>query len=115
MKRNNKNYIGKYLMFIFSSVLIFSCGIEVEQKTLASYTTTRGKKINIYYIDVGATGKEVIQVTSSGVGNVENLVANFEKNYLQNSILINDSVLMLILTDSGNVKLDTVKLKLPLQ
>jgi DNA-binding MarR family transcriptional regulator len=112
MKINNKIYVKEYLILIFLPIQIFSCGIEIEKRTLANYKTNQGIKINIYYVDPGATGKEVIQVTSISIGKVENVIANFEKNYLKNSALANDSLLILVLTDSGNAKLDTVKLKL---
>lgn len=113
MKKNSKQYFGISITGLLIVVLVFSCGIDVEKRTLADYITQHRGKIKIYYVDPGATGKEVIQVASSKSGTMERIVTNFEKNYLKNSVLINDSVLELTLSDSGSHVVDTVKVSLP--
>jgi|SRR6185437_545330 len=108
MKRNNITKVLNCFM-----LLLFSCNLyENNDRLLSSYTTSKGDKISIYFVDMGATTKEVIQVRSSKDLRNNGVIANFPKNYLQESKLINDTVLYVVLTDSGSIKKDTEWVKL---
>jgi len=74
---------------------------------LSSYTTSGGDKFSIYFVDMGATTKEVIQVRSSKVLANNGVIAIFEKNFLRESKLIGDTMLLLIVKDSGSFKQDS--------
>ena len=104
--------MNKYLIILIPLIIFFGCSIPVERVPLKSYNISDGSKAKIYFSDVGATGKAVIQVGLIRPDGNEVTAQNFEHDFLQKSALINDSTLMLILTDSGSVRFDTVKLQL---
>jgi len=108
VKRYN---VAKLLMCL--SIFLVSCNLyEKTERPLSSFSTTDGAKISIYYVDMGATTKEVIQVRSNKVYQNNGVIANFDKNCLQESKLLNDSTLFLVLKDSGSVKRDTEWVKI---
>lgn len=114
MGKNKKTNYLVVLAFLPLITILESCNIyEKEEKVLATHTRSNGTKINIYYVDMGATTKEVIQVRLSNPLHEESVLKNFEKNYLQNSKLLNDTTLMLILKDTGSVSQDTSIINIP--
>ena len=82
-------------------------GISKEETLLASHTRTDGKKIDIYFVAVDATTKDVIQVRLVRAPHEVAVIKNFDNNYLVDSKLKNDSSLLLVLSDSGTSKRDT--------
>jgi len=105
-------------MKIFSIAILLSlvaCNLfEKEETSLAEHVCSDGKKVNIYYVGLGATTNDVIQVKKSGYDNP--FWVSEKYNYLKSSSLLNDTTLQLILTDTGyhnyNNKLDTIIVKL---
>jgi hypothetical protein len=101
------------LIFACSIFLIYSCNLyEKEERLLVSYAISNEKKVNIYYIDMGATTKEVIQIRLSKINKNDSVIMNIEKNYLQSSKLLNDTTLLVVLKDTGSIKLDTSIVKI---
>jgi hypothetical protein len=82
---------------------------EKEETLLAEHTKTNGEKIRIYYVGLGATTNDVIQIRKNNKNGP--LWVNDKYNCLNNSMLINDSTLQIILSDTGyyaNSKIDTL-------
>jgi hypothetical protein len=103
-----------YLIIAVHVVLMCSCvPWETEWQMLKRLELSDGRTVYIYYVDKGATTKEVIQVRIGRSRSDETVVVNFEKNMSQNAKLLNDSILMVAVTDSGSAEIDTsfVKLK----
>ncbi|HMH33657.1 MAG TPA: hypothetical protein VK543_11535 [Puia sp.] len=72
-----------------------------------------GEIIRIYYVGLGATTKDVIQVRKIASNQKDKLLKVFEKyNYLLSSRILNDTSLQLLLSDTGyhnyNNKVDTI-------
>lgn len=94
-------------------VIVFSQGctmFEKDETLLAEHTKSNGEKIKIYYVGLGATTSDVIQVRKANQD--KPLWVNDEYNYMKSSMLINDSSLQIVLSDTGyhnnNNKLDTI-------
>ncbi len=83
---------------------------EKDEKILAEHQNSAGEKIKVYYVGLGATTSDVMQVRKSS--QEKPLWVSDKYNYLQSSKLVTDSSLQLVLTDTGyhnyNNKLDTV-------
>ena len=90
----------KYLLLILLSCIIQTCNLfEKDEKLLSEHTKANGEKIEIYYVSLGATTNDVIQVRKA---NQDKPLMVFDKyNYLVSSRLINDTSLQLILSDTG--------------
>lgn len=81
-----------------------------DERLLSEHKKANGEKIQIYFIGVGATVNEVIQVRKSGSDKI--LWVSDKYNCLKSSNLIDDTSLRIILTDTGfhnyDNKFDTV-------
>jgi hypothetical protein len=104
----------KFNVIILAITLIVGCTVfEKEETPLAEHLQANGEKIGIYFVAVGATAQDNIQVRKLR-GN--KIIATFEKyNYLKRSYLVNDSTLHLIMSDTGYHKInqfDTLIVKL---
>ena len=90
----------KLNVIIFMIIFFIGCTIFKKEETLlAEHALTNGDKIQIYFVAVGATAQDNIQVRKLPDNKI---IASFEKyNYLKGSYLINDSILHLILIDTG--------------
>ena len=100
-------------LIIILTVVLFSQGctlFEKDEKLLAEHQKSNGEKIKIYYVGLGATTSDVIQVRKSNQD--KPIWVNDKYNYIESSKLINDSSLQLVLSDTGyhnnNNKLDTI-------
>jgi hypothetical protein len=99
------------LIVIFFILLTQGCTLfKKDERPLVVHKKSNGEKISIYYVGMGATTNDVIQVKKS---NQSTPVWVSEKyNYLESSALLNDSTLQIVVTDTGchnnNNKLDTV-------
>jgi len=84
-----------------------------NESLLAEHQKSTGEKIKIYYVSLGATTNDVIQVRKSNKDS--SLWALDKYNYLKSSKLIGDSILEMVLSDTGfnnrNNKFDTVLVK----
>jgi len=92
-----------------------SCNLySKDERLLAELKRTNGTKIKIYFVTVGATANDNIQVRNDGQDNP--LWVSEKYNFLSSSKLIGDALLQLIMTDTGyqknNEKMDTVLVKL---
>ena len=101
--------VKKVILIITLS--IHGCSLfEKDETLLAEHKKGNGEKIKIYHIGVGATSKDVIHVRKSS--SKTPIWVNDKYNFLESSKLINDSILQLILSDTGyhnlNNKLDTI-------
>ncbi len=103
---------------VLLSLLIFmyviasqSCKLFPKEERLLSKTTkSNGEAIEVYYVSLGATTNDVIQVRKA---NQNKPLKVFEKfNFLKSIQLLNDTSLQLILSDTGyhnfNNKFDTI-------
>ena len=105
----------KYGVPVFLGLVAFSCTVfEKDEVLLANLPKSNSDKINIYYVQTGATTNDNIQVRNENDKKV--LWVSEKYNCLRKSILLNDTLLQLVLTDTGyqnfNNKLDTVIIKL---
>lgn len=84
-----------------------------DEKILAEHQKSNGEKIRIYYVSLGATTNDVIQVRKSKRDTPIWAVDKY--NYLKSSKLVNDTLLQMVLSDTGfrnnNNKFDTVLIK----
>lgn len=83
---------------------------EKDERLLAEYQKSDGEKIKIYYVGLGATTNDVIQIRKSSQSSP--LWVSEKYNYMESSKLINDTSLQIVLSDTGyhnhNNKLDTI-------
>jgi hypothetical protein len=93
----------KSVAFIILGLLIQSCTMfKKDEKLLAEHQKSNGEKIKVFYVGLGATTNDVIQVRKA---NQESPIKVFEKyNYLESSMLVNDTLLQLVLNDTGYFK-----------
>ena len=99
--------------FILLLIGFTSCNIyEKEERLLAKHDLQNGDVVMIYYVDMGATTSEVIQVREKKKKGVDSILMNFKNNYLLESKLLNDSTLFLIVKDTGSINQDTSLIKL---
>jgi hypothetical protein len=99
--------------FVTIFIILFSQGctmFEKDETLLAEHKKSNGEKIKIYYVGLGATTSDVIQVRKANQD--KPLWVNDKYNYMASSMLINDSSLQIVLSDTGyhnnNNKLDTI-------
>ena len=101
-----KSIIAAILILIIHGCTFF----EKDETLLAVHTKSNGEKIKIYYVGLGATMNDVIQVRKAN--QEKPLWVNEKYNYLESSKLINDTSLQIVLSDTGyhnnNNKLDTI-------
>jgi len=103
----------KSFKLILLAPFFVSCHIfEKNERLLVDHTKNNGEKIEIYYVELGATTNDVIQVRKE---NQEKPIWVSEKyNYIKSSKLIDDTLLQLVLSDTGyhnyNNKLDTLNI-----
>ena len=86
---------------------------DKDERLLAEHQKSNGEKIKIYYVSLGATTNDVIQVRKS---NQDSSIWALDKyNYLKSSMLISDTILQMVLSDTGfnnnNNKFDTIIVK----
>ena len=98
---------------IIIAIILFSQGctlFEKDEKVLGEHKKSNGEKIKIYYVGLGATTNDVMQVRKSNQSSP--LWVSEKYNYMESSKLINDTSLQLILSDTGyhnqKIKLDTI-------
>ena len=100
-----KSILAVIIIIFFQACNMF----EKDETLLAEHKKSNGKRIEIYYVGLGATTSDVIQVRMEK--QEKPLWVSDEYNYLKNSTLINDTSLQMILsyTDYHNEKdkLDT--------
>lgn len=91
--------MNKIILLVLVFFLLEACNDIKEEKLLASHKLKNGGGIGIYYVGVGATANENIQVRRGG----KNSPIWFTEKYdtLLSSKLINDSSLELILAAKG--------------
>jgi len=89
-------------VFIIIIVIFIAIGCKLfdkNERLLAEHQRSNGEKINIYYVSLGATTNDVIQVRKS---NQDSSIWALDKyNYLKSSELINDTILQMVLSDTG--------------
>lgn len=98
-----------------TALLSYSCNIfEKNERLLSEHTKSNGDKIKIYYVGLGATTSNVIQIRVTPSNRGELLIKAIENyDYLESSKLINDSLLQIVVNDSGYYmhKPDTIFVK----
>lgn len=101
-----KSIIAVIIILFSQSCTLF----EKDEKVLAEHQKSNGEKIKIYYVGLGATTSDVIQVRKSNQD--KPIWVNDKYNYIASSKLLNDTSLQLVLSDTGyhnyNNKLDTI-------
>jgi hypothetical protein len=72
----------------------------------------KGKIVKLYYVEVGATANEVIQVRKVNKDNKEVLLNSYEHNFVKEVKFVSADTLFLILADTTSFglskKLDTI-------
>ncbi len=92
-----------FLNIMLSSLCLASCSLfEKKERLLYKCQKSSGEEIGIYYVMLGATTNDVIQIRRSGVKTSDGIIKSFDKyNFLNSSKLLNDSVLEVVLSDTG--------------
>jgi hypothetical protein len=89
----------KFFLILFILFLIQGCfGFEKNETLLITHQISNGDIIEIYFVTLGATTSDVIQVRKS---NQSKPIKVFKHNVLKKSILLNDYKLLLVLSDSS--------------
>jgi hypothetical protein len=107
MKRLLANVIALIL-------LLTSCNLfEKDERLVKTVNSPDGKVVKLYYIGLGATTNDVIQIRQIDNNN-EILVKSYEHNIVDAAKFITKDSLLVILSDTGlyghSKKSDTVKL-----
>lgn len=103
-----KQLLFKALLFI---LIVQGCSFfPKEERLLSKNKKSNGEVIKVYYVSLGATTNDVIQIKKA---NQNKPLKVFEKyNFLKSAQLLNDTSLQLILGDTGyhnfNNKFDTI-------
>jgi hypothetical protein len=94
-------------------IILFSqsCTMFKKDETLlSSHQKSNGEKIGVYYVGLGATSNDVIQVKKLKEDRL--LWVSEKYNFLTSSVLLGDTLLRLVLTDTGyhnhSNKFDTI-------
>jgi len=81
--------------------LLYACEFEKDEKLLATHKIGQASEVRIYYLGLGATTNEVIQVRKEVNRSVE-VIKTFENyNHLIGSRMINDSLLQVVIDNTG--------------
>jgi hypothetical protein len=113
MKSNRLFNIRYYLFVVYILTTISECNLyEKQERLLKTIPIGNESLINIYFIDMGATTEETIQVRIKYPSKDENVLTNFKRNYLDNARLINDSSLLITTKDTGSLIIDTTILSI---
>jgi hypothetical protein len=101
------------MLKLFSIVIVSLMGCTFfpkEETLLAKCKKSNGEVIKVYFVSLGATTNDVIQVRRANESTPIRVFENY--NYLTSAKLLNDTSLQLILTDTAyhgsNRRLDTV-------
>ncbi len=91
----------KMILKIFAVALfIQSCTIFDKDETLLSeHKLANGDKVNVYFVGLGATTNDVIQVRKSGSDTP--IWISEKYNFLKASELVGDTAVRLVLGDTG--------------
>lgn len=103
----------KVFVFLILFIILLSQGctiFEKNERLLATHQKSNGDKILICYVSLGATTNDVIHVKKYKES--QPLWVSEKYNFLKRSELINDSSLLLLVSDTGynnySNKMDTV-------
>ena len=93
----------KTIVVAVTILILEGCSLfEKDEKPLATHPKSNGEKIEILYVALGATTEDVIQVKRS---NRKEPVKVFTKyNCLESSKLLNDTLLQVVVNDTGYFK-----------
>ena|SRR5689334_13686822 len=89
------------IIFIFIFVLTCCKLFERDERVLTKHILPDGSFINISYVGTGATTNDVIQILTRTTPNNYRVLKSYDHNFLEKSELINDSMLRVIMTDTG--------------
>jgi hypothetical protein len=90
------------IMILLAMLLQCCTMFEKDERLLKEHTKSNGEKIRIYYVGLGATTNDVIQVRKE---HQDQPLKVFEKyNSLEGSKLIDDTTLQIVLNDTGYSK-----------
>lgn len=89
------------------TTIIFIVGLSIQgctmfdkdERLLSKHRKNNGEKIEIFYVGLGATTNDVIQVRESSSQKL--FWVSDKYNYLKSSALLNDSSLQLVVSDTG--------------
>lgn len=82
------------------NLLVQSCILfEKDERLLAEHKRANGGNIKIYFVGLGATTNDVIQVRKSS--SEKPIWVSDKYNYLKGSVILNDTSLQLLLSDTG--------------
>jgi hypothetical protein len=105
-RTNMKSIMAAFIMLLSQGCTMF----EKDETLLAEHKKSNGERIKIYYVGLGATTNDVLQVRKENQNKL--LWANDKYNYMISSKLINDTILEIVLSDTGyhnyNNKPDTI-------
>jgi len=100
-------------MRLFLCILFISQGCNLfdkDERLLSENVRSDGESIKVYYVGLGATTTDVIQVRKGNQKTPLNVFKQY--NFLKSSKLINDTSLQLIMSDTGyhnfNKRFDTI-------
>lgn len=101
----------KLIIILAAVILCHGCTLfEKDEKLLAEHQKSNGQKVKIYYVALGATTSDVIQVRKANED--KPIWVSDKYNYIESSRLLNDSSLQLCVSDTGyhnnRNKIDTV-------
>jgi predicted Rdx family selenoprotein len=105
----------KRSLIALTILTVSSCNLfDKNERLLAEHLKTNGEKINVYYVALGATTNDVIQVRKSNQDSI--IWASDKYNHLKDSKLINDTILQMVLSDTGfyikSTKPDTLNIRI---
>lgn len=100
-------YSVLYIIMIFWSLT--SCTLfEKRERLLFECKTSNGERVGIYYVELGATTDDVIQIRRSASKDHVEVIKVFDNyNFLESSKLLSDSVLEVVVSDTGYHQITT--------
>jgi hypothetical protein len=83
-------------------VLFASCNLfEKQERLIQTIKSTNGKHVKIYFVGLGATTNDVVQVRKVDNDGNETLAQAYEHNFLDSARFITADSLLVVLSDTS--------------
>ena len=103
----------KPILYTLVVLLLSSCTIfEKQERLIFTKKSPEGILVKIYYVELGATTNDVIQIRKVDKDDTEVLVKSYDHNFVRSTKFLNKVSFQLVLTDTTDYgfskKTDTV-------
>jgi len=99
------------------TIILFGCDLTtVSERLILTKKSSMGQVLKFYYVEVGATANDVIQLRKVTDYNNEVVIKSYKYNFLKEVKFTSKDSLFFVLADTTSFgtskKLDTIKIKI---